>query len=132
MTKRILVVGEDAVRQAFRLALADQRPELVEADKGAEGAARALAEPFDLVYLELRLPDIDGIETLRRIQAGRPDLPVCIVTAYLRECFDALVTARGQGLIFTVLRKPLYAQQIIDAVAGVSGAGQTGDVTGDG
>ncbi|WP_295880253.1 response regulator [uncultured Thiohalocapsa sp.] len=120
MTKRILIIDDDvAVREAFKLALAQQPYEVVEAENGEQGAALATSEPFDLVYLDLRMPGIDGVETLRRIRSRAPDLTVYIATAFHREFFDALVTARGEGLDFELLRKPLERQQIIDITNGV-------------
>lgn len=123
--KRILIIDDDeTVRKAFSLALHRSPYELVEAATGEEGAALAAAEPFDLVYLDLRMPDIDGVETLRRIHAVKPDLLVYIVTAFHREFFDDLVTARGQGLRFELMRKPLERSQIIDITNGVLGGDQ--------
>jgi DNA-binding NtrC family response regulator len=121
--KRILVIDDDAaVRDAFRLALLHSPYLLLEADNGEDGAALCAAEEVELVYLDLRMPGIDGVETLRRIRAVKPDLTVYIVTAFHRELFDDLVTARGEGLDFELLRKPLRRQQILDITNGVLGA----------
>jgi DNA-binding NtrC family response regulator len=120
MNKRILIIDDDdAVREAFRLALHKLPYDVLEADNGETGAALAAAEDFDLVYLDLRMPGIDGVETLRRIRAVKPDLTVYVTTAFHRELFDDLVTARGQGLAFELLRKPLERRQIIEITAGV-------------
>jgi len=124
--KRILVIDDDsAVRDAFRLALRKGPYTLLEADNGETGASLAVAEDVDLVYLDLRMPGIDGVETLRRIRAAKPDLTVYIATAFHRELFDDLVTARGEGLEFELLRKPLRRQQILDITNGVLGGDPT-------
>jgi CheY-like chemotaxis protein len=86
---------------------------VIEAEDGERGVALAATLPFDLVFLDLRMPGIDGVETLRRLRAVQPAPPVYIVTAYRRDYFDALVTARGDGLAFELLRKPLERAQII-------------------
>lgn len=123
MNKRILIIDDDeAVREAFRLSLRKLPYDIMEADNGEAGAALAAAEDFDLVYLDLRMPGIDGVETLRRIRAAKPELTVYIVTAFHRELFDELVTARGEGLAFELLRKPLEREQIIEITTGVLGA----------
>ncbi|MCG6940437.1 MAG: response regulator [Thiohalocapsa sp.] len=123
MSKRILIIDDDAaVRETFRLSLQQLPYELVEADNGEAGAALAAREDFDLVYLDLRMPGIDGVETLRRIRAVKPTLIVYIVTAFHREYFDDLVTARGEGLVFELLRKPLERRQIIEITTGVLSA----------
>ncbi len=128
MKKRILIIDDDdAVRKAFGLALRDLPYELIQAANGEEGVDLATREPFDLIYLDLRMPGIDGIETLRRIQAVKPDQLVYIVTAFHREFFDELVTARGRGLRFELMRKPLERRQIIEITQGVLGDGDAGE-----
>jgi DNA-binding NtrC family response regulator len=122
-TKRVLIIDDEAsVREAFRNALLRAPYQVVEADNGEHGAALAVAEDFDLVYLDLRMPEIDGVEVLRRIRAVKPDLIVYITTAFQREFFHALVTARGDGLTFEVMRKPVEQQQIIDITDSVLAA----------
>lgn len=123
MPKRILIIDDDlAVRRAFQLALRGEGYEILEADNGAAGVQLALAEDLDLVYLDLRMPGIDGVETLRRIRAAKPDLVVYIVTAFHREFFDELIQARQEGLRFELLRKPLERQQIISITADILAA----------
>ncbi len=128
MKKRILIIDDDdAVRKAFALALRDLPYELIQAASGEEGADLAIREPVDLIYLDLRMPGIDGVETLRRIHTVKPDQLVYIVTAFHREFFDELVTARGQGLPFELMRKPLERHQIIEITRSVLGDSDVGE-----
>jgi DNA-binding response OmpR family regulator len=48
---------------------------------GSTGLELALAEPYDLVVLDLLLPGLDGLAVLRELQRSRPELPVVIVSA---------------------------------------------------
>jgi CheY-like chemotaxis protein len=117
MTKRLLIIDDDeAVRFAFQLALEDLPYQVNEAADGETGVGIALTEPIDAVFLDLRMPGINGIEALRRIRAVKPDLLIYIVTAFHREFLDDLVTARGEGLAFELLRKPVERDQIIEIV----------------
>jgi DNA-binding response OmpR family regulator len=50
---------------------------------GAEAMAKLDDGAPDVLVLDMRLPDTDGIELLRRIRARYPDLPVVVTTAYL-------------------------------------------------
>ncbi|MBB1074341.1 response regulator [Rhodoferax sp. 4810] len=119
-TKRILVIDDDsAVRRAFSLALRASPYQVCTVATGEEGVALVAQETFDLIYLDLRMPEMDGVETLRRIRAINPDVLVYIVTAFHREFFEDLVQARHQGLSFELLRKPLERQQIIEITQAV-------------
>jgi DNA-binding response OmpR family regulator len=122
MAKNILIIDDDpAVRQAFELALRRTPYVVATADCGEAGAEQALQEDFDLIYLDLRMPGIDGVETLRRIRAKKPDQLVYIATAFHREFFDDLAAARRDGIVFELLRKPLERQQIIDITRAILG-----------
>ncbi len=114
MTKCVLVVDDDeAIRLAFRLALQGLPYRLLEADNGETGAEMAIAEEIDLVYLDLRMPRLDGVGALRRIRAAKPDLLVYILSAFERDYLDELAALRGEGLEFEFARKPLDRSQLI-------------------
>jgi DNA-binding NarL/FixJ family response regulator len=53
-----------------------------EAAGGIEAARRAVDGEADLVLMDLSMPDLDGIEAMRRIHIEKPDLPVVILTAH--------------------------------------------------
>lgn len=84
MTRQILVIDDDAVlQQLLADYLTDHQYAVTSALTGGEGLAvlRETPEPpFDLVVLDIMLPDIDGFETLRRIRTLSP-VPVVMLTA---------------------------------------------------
>lgn len=85
MTLRVLVVDDHpAFRRALTSALSQVKDIEVagEAGGGAEAAARGVEGDHDLVLMDLSMPDLDGIEAMRRIHKRRPDLPVVILTAH--------------------------------------------------
>jgi len=83
---RILVVEDDpAIRRGLVDALTIEGYEALEAGDGEAGLHRALAEPFDLILLDLMLPGRDGMDVLREVRGARPVLPVIILTARGRE-----------------------------------------------
>ena len=82
---RVLVVDDHpAFRRAVTSALKMVKDiEVVgEAGGGVEAASRAVEGDADLVLMDLSMPDLDGIETMRRIHRMRPELPVVILTAH--------------------------------------------------
>jgi CheY-like chemotaxis protein len=117
--KRVLVIDDDeAVRDSFRLALDGTSYGLVTANSGEAGVELALdGEFFDLVFLDLEMPGICGIETLRRLRACGCSAPIFIVTAFAEEFMVELKQAADSGLTFELARKPLDCSEILSTVA---------------
>lgn len=110
--KRILVIDDERpVRDAFELALCDQY-EVGLAEDGETGIKAAATRRPDLVFLDLKMPGLDGIETLRRLEAADPSLKVYIVTAFAQEYMSGLQAAKQDGLRFQLAAKPLSPEQI--------------------
>ncbi len=66
---RILVIDdEQAIRRFLRVALSAQGHKVVEAETGADGLTAAGTSRPDVIILDLSLPDVDGIEVLRRLR----------------------------------------------------------------
>ena len=81
--KRILVVDdEESIRELYRAELAEEGYEVDLAGDGLLALRRIDAFRPDLVTLDVKMPGIDGIETLRRIREKNPTLPVILVTAF--------------------------------------------------
>lgn len=81
--RRVLIVeDEPALRLAYERHF-NPRYDLVFAATGAEALARLAEQPPDVAVLDMRLPDTDGVELLRRIRTTAPKLPVIITTAYM-------------------------------------------------
>lgn len=81
--RRVLIVeDEPALRLSYDRAFRP-RYELAFATNGAEALEQLEQHRPDVAVLDMRLPDTDGIELLRRIRVSHPDLPVIITTAYL-------------------------------------------------
>ena len=81
--RRVLIVeDEPALRLSYDRAFRP-RYDLTFATNGAEALEQLEQHRPDVAVLDMRLPDTDGIELLRRIRLSHPDLPVIITTAYL-------------------------------------------------
>lgn len=111
--KHILVIDDDrAVRDAFELALGDEGHTVRLAEDGLNGVEMARQQRPDLVFLDLKMPGIDGVETLRRLLAHDPSIKIYIVTAFAQEYMSGLAQAKQDGLRFQLAAKPLSPQQI--------------------
>ena len=80
--KRILIVDDERnVHFAFRRALEGEY-EILSAHDGEEALETLGRDHPDVVLLDVRLPRLGGLETLERIHAARPGLPVIVMTAF--------------------------------------------------
>lgn len=88
---------------------------VIKADCGQRGYELALAARPDLVILDIQLPDIDGVEVLRRIRASGADgeIPVIAMTSYaMAGDRDELLAAGCNGYI----EKPIDPDRVIDQI----------------
>ena len=79
--KVLLVDDEENIRFLVGSALSAQDLDVTSVDNGADALNRLLAEPIDVVVLDINLPDIDGFEILRRLRADGWAGPVLFLTA---------------------------------------------------
>ena len=108
--KKVLVVDDDpVVGKSFERVLAPKGYAVIHASDGAEALKRIEAESYDMVYTDLKMPGMDGIEVAKRIKASRPWLPVVIVTGYGSEENEGQAWRAG---ISEFLRKPLSPEMI--------------------
>jgi two-component system, OmpR family, copper resistance phosphate regulon response regulator CusR len=79
---RILVIeDEPRILEFLRLGLEAEGFTVDGADDGASALPLALAEPYELVILDLLLPGLDGFQVLGELRRARPDMPVLILSA---------------------------------------------------
>jgi two-component system response regulator AtoC len=95
-TGRILVVDDEArMRRILEIMLRKVGHEVLSAGNGVEALTLFKRETTDLVITDLRMPEMDGLELLRRIRELDPDLPVIVITAH--GTIDTAVTAMKNG-----------------------------------
>jgi DNA-binding NtrC family response regulator len=106
----VIVVDDDAVaRDLLSEVLARDGYRVRAAAGGAECLALAAAEPFDLALVDLRMPDMDGLEVLRRLASIQPGGPVVILTAF--GSVDTAIEAVRAGA-YDYLSKPFRLDEI--------------------
>ncbi len=77
MKARILVVDDEAaIRDALRMILEYAGHEMLGAGSGQEGLTLAERESPDLVFLDIKMPGMDGLEVLTKLRATNESLPV--------------------------------------------------------
>ena len=81
--KKILVVDdEENIRELYKEEFEEMGFAVVTVPDGVQALAKMGADKFDLVTLDMRMPDMDGIETLRKMKEKDGTIPIIICTAY--------------------------------------------------
>jgi DNA-binding NtrC family response regulator len=80
------------------------------AHRGPEAIEKVRERPFDMVFMDMKMPDMDGVEAHRRITKVRPATTVVMMTAYAAD--DRIHEALKEGAC-GVMYKPLNLQEVI-------------------
>lgn len=116
---RVLLVEDHAESRAlFTHFLRDAGCVVDQAEDGVIGAARASAYTYDLVLMDVQMPNQDGIETTRQIRAterdrGQPRVPIIAVTAHAVDSYRAGALAAGMD---DYLTKPIGRDRLLASI----------------
>jgi CheY-like chemotaxis protein len=119
---RILIVDDDlAVQATVRLLLERAGHDVVTAGDGRKGLALFGASDFDLLFLDIFMPGMDGFETMRLVRQRRPLIPIIVISgrpvASDAGCApDFLTMATKLGAVSS-LQKPFKPAALLAAVA---------------
>ena len=117
--QRVLVVDDDRVLRMALSRLLAESYDVREASDGPEALAKAAAEPFDLVLLDVGLPGLSGLEVLARLNGDGPhrrvvmmtadDTPHTLLQAIRNQAYDYIVKPFPPSAILAVASKALAA-----------------------
>lgn len=116
MAKRILVIEDNEdIALVVRTTLELRDYEVLTAGDGLQGLAVAASMPFDLIILDLVLPEIDGHEVLRRLKSDprTAAVPVALFSAHVSEPERQDAIRAGAA---AVLVKPFEPREFISEV----------------
>lgn len=112
---RILIVEDDVdTRWLLAQGCVAANYAVVEAASGQEALEKIRAEPFDVVLLDLGLPDVDGIDILDEIASSDSELITIILTANPTQ--QSAIAAIRTG-VSDYLRKPVMIKQVLEVMA---------------
>ena len=112
ITGHILIIDDEAaLRQTLARILQQAGFEVTTAEDGEQGLSFIQTTNFDLIFMDLRMPGMPGMEVLKLIHASYPNLPVILFTAQpdLHSAVDALRNGATDYLL-----KPLKPQALIE------------------
>ncbi len=110
MSHRILVVDDEAShRKMIEAVLSAEGYEVAQAEDGREAISAIEYRFYDLIIMDVRMPNVDGIEALQKIKHISPDIPIIIMTAY--ASVGTAVEALKSGA-YDYLIKPLDIDEL--------------------
>jgi DNA-binding NarL/FixJ family response regulator len=117
---RILIADDHAiVRAGLKQFVADQADMSVagEAATGAETVSLVRSEPYDVVLLDISMPDRNGVDTLKQLKQIRPEKPVLMLSAHAEEQYAVnLLRAGAAGYV----SKETASTQLVQAIRTVT------------
>jgi DNA-binding NtrC family response regulator len=105
----LIIDDEEAIRDSCSQVLKKDGYTVKTAKDGIEGLGLIKKKSFQVVFLDLRLPGLDGMEVLSRIKEENPETPVVIITAY--ASIESAVEAMKRGA-FDYLAKPFSPEEL--------------------
>lgn len=125
--KKVLMIEDDRdIVELVDIHLKDIHCETMKAYNGADGLKYALKNQYDLIILDLMLPDINGIEICRQIRAERVTTPVMMLTARSEEIDKIIGLELGAD---DYLTKPFSLREFIARVKAILRRGEIGQHT---
>lgn len=108
--QKILVVDDDpVVGKSIGRVLSNKGYAVITAANGEEAMSKLASEHYDLVFTDIKMPGISGLEVAERVKASQPWLPVVIITGYGSGAYEDRAAAAG---VADFLRKPLSPEMI--------------------
>jgi len=110
MAKILVVDDERAIRRALREILEFEEFEVDEAENGKQGLDLAISENYDIIFCDIKMPELDGMEVLDGLQKANVDTPVIMISGHGN--IETAVQAIKKGA-FDFIEKPLDLNRIL-------------------
>ncbi len=112
---KILLVEDDTnIATGLQKVMRTNGYDVTALNRGDTGLERALAEPFDVVVTDLKLPGLDGLELVRKLHEAKPKLPIILITAH--GTTEVAIEATKWGA-FDYVPKPFEVDELLDLTA---------------
>lgn len=110
MSKILIIDDERSIRRALREILEFENFEVHEAENGKEGLEKVQSVTYDIIFCDIKMPLMDGMEVLDEIQKAKIDVPVIMISGHGN--IETAVDAIKKGA-FDFIEKPLDLNRIL-------------------
>jgi two-component system response regulator HydG len=118
----ILIVDDDiSLGKTMSFVLGRKGYDVAMAKEGLEAIERVKERPFEMIFMDIKMPLMDGVETYQRIKEIRPEAVVVMMTAYAVE--EMVQKALEEGA-YGILYKPVDIEKVVALVQEVKEAGK--------
>jgi nitrogen regulation protein NR(I) len=112
---RVLLIEDDRnIATGLQKAMRANGYEVAVQTRGDDGLAQALAESYDVVITDLKLPGTDGLDLVRQLHQAKPKLPIILITAH--GTTETAIEATKWGA-FDYVPKPFEVEELLDLTA---------------
>jgi DNA-binding NtrC family response regulator len=117
MKAKILVVDDEPhIRELFHDALSRRGYEVSTTDSGEEALALARTHDFNIIFLDIKMPGMNGVETLKGLQGLHPRAVYVMITGFASS--ELVEESLGNGALMC-LSKPFGIREIDDIVTSI-------------
>jgi two-component system nitrogen regulation response regulator NtrX len=110
MSRILIIDDERAIRRALREILEFEQFEVDEAENGKQGLEKALARTYDVIFCDIKMPEMDGMDVLEGLMKGNVEAPVIMISGHGN--IETAVQAIRSGA-FDFIEKPLDLNRIL-------------------
>ena len=114
--EKILIIDDESICRTLSLIFRKKGYEIETATTGKEGLEKVQERYFNLTILDIKLPDFDGKEILKKIKKQRPDMVVIMVTGF--ATINNAVTALSNGAS-AYISKPMNMDKVLIMVSNI-------------
>lgn len=113
MAKILIIDDERSIRNTMKDILEFEKHKITLAENGREGLELALSQPFDLIFSDIKMPEMDGMELLYHLKEKEPDVPVVMISGH--GSIETAVESIKKGA-FDFIEKPVDLNRLLITV----------------
>ncbi|MDO8426730.1 MAG: response regulator [Deltaproteobacteria bacterium] len=111
--KVLVVDDEETIGIGMSEILKDVGFEAAYVVDGRQAVEEVKDKPYGLVFMDIVMPGMNGLDTFREIKKIRPEIKVILFTGYFRDAEGVILQGIKEGMIDEFIRKPYFADEIV-------------------